>query len=74
MQQRFDWLLSNDSHPLPMNIPSMRWNLKIILIGNRETLKNFVNFNLELTQLGHYGEFKSELRLVNNKVMEIWCS
>lgn len=40
-RQRFDWLPIDESRPLPVSIPSMPLNLRIILIGERDALADF---------------------------------
>ncbi len=40
-RQRFDWLSMDESRPLPVSIPSMPLSLKIILVGERESLADF---------------------------------
>lgn len=40
-RQRFDWLSMDESRPLPVSIPSMPLSLKIITVGERESLADF---------------------------------
>ncbi|WP_251277792.1 AAA family ATPase, partial [Enterobacter hormaechei] len=40
-RQRFDWLSFDESRPLPVSIPSMPLSLKVILVGERESLADF---------------------------------
>ena len=40
-RRRFDWLSMDESRPLPVSIPSMPLSLKIILVGERESLADF---------------------------------
>ena len=56
-QQRFDWLTFDDARPLPVSIPSMPINLKVILVGERESLADFQEMEPELTESSLYSEF-----------------
>ncbi|MDR8230865.1 AAA family ATPase, partial [Acinetobacter baumannii] len=47
-RQRFDWLSMDESRPLPVSIPSMPLSLKIILVGERESLADFQEMEPEL--------------------------
>lgn len=73
VQQRFDWLPADDSRPLPVSIPSMPLNLRLIVIGDREGLANLNDLESDLTRLALYGEFESELRITGAEEMAQWC-
>lgn len=74
LQQRFDWLPSDESSPLPVTVPSMPLDLRLLVIGNREMLANLNYLESELTKLAMYGEFESELRVDSNQDITHWCS
>ena len=40
-RQRFDWLSIDESRLLPVSIPSMPLSLKVMLVGERESLADF---------------------------------
>lgn len=73
LQQRFDWLPAHENQPLPVFVPSMLLNLRLIVIGNREGLADLNDLEPELTRLALYGEFESELRISGVKEMRKWC-
>lgn len=74
LQQRFDWLPAEESRPLPVSVPSMPLNLRLIVVGDREGLANLNDLEPELTRLTLYGEFESELRIAGADEMTQWCA
>ncbi len=47
-QRRFDWVSFDESRPLPVIVPSMPLDLKVILVGERESLAEFQEMEPEL--------------------------
>ncbi|AHF77627.1 Putative ATP-dependent protease [Sodalis praecaptivus] len=74
LQQRFDWLPVDDRRPLPVSVPSMPLNLRLIVVGDREGLADLNDLEPELTRLALYGEFESELRIAGAEEMSQWCA
>ncbi|MGP4123285.1 MAG: AAA family ATPase [Sodalis sp. (in: enterobacteria)] len=72
-QQRFDWLPADESRPLPVSIPSMPMNLRLIMIGDREGLAELNDLDPQITRFALYGEFESELRISSTEEMTQWC-
>lgn len=73
MQQRFDWLTFDDARPLPVSIPSMPLNLKVILVGERESLADFQEMEPELSESSLYSEFEDSLQLTDEETLRQWC-
>lgn len=73
VQQRFDWLSPDETRPLPVHIPSMPLDLRLILVGDRLGLADFHDMEPELGELAIYGEFEVELPLVDIDGMTLWC-
>ena len=73
VQQRFDWLSPDETRPLPVQIPSMPLDLRLILVGDRLGLGDFHDMEPELGELAIYGEFEVELPLVDIDGMTLWC-
>lgn len=73
VQQRFDWLSPDETRPLPVQIPSMPLDLRLMLIGDRLGLGDFHDMEPELGELAIYGEFEVELPLVDIDGMTLWC-
>ncbi|XBS71101.1 Lon protease family protein [Acerihabitans sp. KWT182] len=73
LQQRFDWLALDETRPLPISIPSMPLDLRLIVVGDRESLADLNDLEPGLTSLALYGEFESELKLTQPEDMQNWC-
>ncbi|CUX96635.1 AAA family ATPase [Candidatus Doolittlea endobia] len=73
LQQRFDWLPADNSRPLPISVPSMPLNLRLIILSDREGLAGMSDLEPELTRLALYGEFESEMRITETEEMAQWC-
>lgn len=39
--ERFDWVAFDESRPLPVSVPPMPLKLKVVLVGERESLADF---------------------------------
>lgn len=72
--QRFDWLSADEHRPLPVSVPSMPLDVRLIVVGDRESLADLNDLEPELTQLALYGEFESELKLSDSDDMQNWCA
>lgn len=72
-RQRFDWLAFDDSRPLPVTIPSMPLSLKVMLVGERESLADFQEMEPELCEKAIYSEYEDNLQIVDEDSQKIWC-
>ncbi|CAM3327603.1 Lon protease family protein [Yersinia entomophaga] len=72
-QQRFEWLSPDETKPLPLHIPSMPLDLRLVLVGDRLGLGDFHDMEPELGELAIYGEFEAELPLLDEEGMALWC-
>ena len=72
-RQRFDWLSIDESRPLPVSIPSMPLSLKVMLVGERESLADFQEMEPELAEQAIYSEFEDNLQIVDAETMTQWC-
>ena len=52
-RERFDWVAFDESRPLPVSVPSMPLKLKVILVGERESLADFQEMDPELSAKQH---------------------
>jgi len=73
IQQRFEWLPSHETRPLPLHIPTIPLDLRLVIVGNRLNLGDFHDIEPELGKLSIYGEFETELPLNNINDMSLWC-
>jgi Lon-like ATP-dependent protease len=72
-QQRFDWLSPDESRPLPIGIPSMPMQLKLVLCGDRDAMADFQEMEPELASLAIYSEYEESLRIEEQEDMALWC-
>jgi Lon-like ATP-dependent protease len=64
-RQRFDWLSIDESRPLPVSIPSMPLSLKVMLVGERESLADFQEMEPELAAQAIYSEYEDTLQFAD---------
>ncbi|PLK58429.1 Lon protease [Candidatus Palibaumannia cicadellinicola] len=74
IQQRFDWLPVNPSRSIPVYIPSMPLNLRLIVIGNNEVLAALNAREPDLLRVALYGEFELNKCINNATDITEWCS
>ncbi len=72
-RQRFDWLSMDESRPLPVSIPSMPLNLRIILVGERDSLADFQDMEPELAAQAIYSEYEDNLQIDDADTLKLWC-
>lgn len=72
-QGRFDWISPDESRPLPVHIPSLPLNLKLILVGERESLADFQDMEPEMASVAIYSEFEENLQIASPEEMALWC-
>lgn len=72
-RQRFDWVSFDESRPLPVSVPSMPLQLKVILVGERDSLAEFQEMEPELAAQSIYSEYEENLQITDADVMAQWC-
>ena len=72
-RQRFDWLSMDESRPLPVSIPSMPLSLKIITVGERESLADFREMEPELAAQAIYSEYEDTLQFADADTLKARC-
>jgi Lon-like ATP-dependent protease len=73
IQGRFDWISPDETRPLPVNIPSLPLSLKLVLVGERESLADFQDMEPELATSAIYSEFEENLQIASADDMALWC-
>ncbi|SCC27156.1 Lon-like ATP-dependent protease [Kosakonia oryzendophytica] len=71
-QRRFDWVSFDESRPLPVIVPSMPLDLKVILVGERESLAEFQEMEPELASQAIYSEYEETLQIADAETMAVW--
>ncbi|MCQ8780297.1 Lon protease family protein, partial [Escherichia coli] len=63
----------DESRPLPVSVPSIPLKLKVILVGERESLADFQEMEPELSEQAIYSEFEDTLQIVDAGSVSQWC-
>ncbi|MBP2848780.1 S16 family serine protease [Dickeya oryzae] len=71
---QYHWLSPDERRPLPVEIPSMPVDLRLVVLGDRDSLGDIHDMEPELGELAIYGEFESHLQLIEPEDMVHWCS
>lgn len=69
---RFDWFSQDETRPLPVSVPPLPLNLKVVLVGDRESLADFQEMEPELSLLAIYSEFEDTLQITDPEAMALW--
>lgn len=69
---RFDWFSQDETRPLPISVPSLPLQLKVVLVGDRESLADFQEMEPELSLLAIYSEFEDNLQITDAQTMSLW--
>ncbi|MCW1874612.1 Lon protease family protein [Erwinia sp. INIA-01] len=72
VNQRFDWYSQDETRPLPLDVPSMPMQLRLVLTGDRDALADFQDMEPELASLSLYSEFEENIQLVDEEEFTNW--
>lgn len=71
-QRRFDWVSFDESRPLPVSVPSMPLDLKVVLVGERDSLADFQEMEPELAAQAIYSEYEETLQVTDSDTLRVW--
>ncbi|WP_312606451.1 Lon protease family protein [Kosakonia cowanii] len=71
-QRRFDWVSFDESRPLPVSVPSMPLDLKVVLVGERESLAEFQEMEPELAAQAIYSEYEETMQVTDSDTLRVW--
>jgi Lon-like ATP-dependent protease len=71
-QRRFYWVSFDESRPLPVSVPSMPLDLKVVLVGERESLADFQEMEPELAAQAIYSEYEETLQVTDSDTLRVW--
>lgn len=74
IKQKFEWISPDESHPLPLSIPTMPLDLRIVLVGDRLSLAELQDFEPEFYSTSIYAEFENELQVKSASQIEQWIN
>ncbi|WP_199784054.1 AAA family ATPase [Cronobacter dublinensis] len=72
--KRFDWMAPDESRPLPVSVPSLPLSLRVVLVGDRESLADFQEMEPVLAQQAIYSEYEDDLQIADEEDVTLWCS
>ena len=72
-QGRFDWLSPDETRPLPVKIPSLPLNIKLVLVGERISLADFHEIEPEMAAMAIYSEYEDNLQITESEDVKLWC-
>lgn len=72
-QRQFQWLTPDETRPLPISIPPMPLELRLIVVGDRHGLADFHDMEPEVCGQAVYGEYEDDLQLTEPDDMVQWC-
>ncbi len=73
-QKRFDWLPADEAHPLPVSVPSLPLEVKVVLCGDRDALADFQETEPELAEFAIYSEYEENLQVEEPEQLVAWCN
>lgn len=73
IQGRFDWISPDETRPLPVKIPSLALDFKLVLVGERDSLADFQEMEMDLASAAIYSEFEDNLQITSADEMALWC-
>ncbi|OCG42151.1 Lon protease [Gilliamella sp. Bif1-4] len=74
IKQEFEWVSADESHPLPLSIPPMPLDLRIILVGDRLSLAELQDLEPEFYSTSIYTEFENELPINSPEQIGHWVN
>lgn len=72
-QGRFDWYSQDERQPLPVSIPPLPLQLRLVLCGDRDALANFQDLDSEVYKIAHYSEFEENMQVLKKDDITAWC-
>lgn len=73
-QESYHWVSPDETRSLPVSIPAMPLDIKLLLVGDRVSLGELNDMEPELLESAFYGEFEADLPLSEPDDMEKWCA
>ncbi|MEX5381881.1 Lon protease family protein [Cronobacter muytjensii] len=72
--KRFEWIAPDESRPLPVSLPSLALDLRVVLVGDRESLADFQEMEPVLAQQAIYSEYEDDLQIADEEDISLWCN
>ncbi|QDY41555.1 AAA family ATPase [Candidatus Pantoea soli] len=72
-QGRFEWFSQDERQPLPVTVPPLPLQLRLVLCGDRDALASFQELDVEAHEMALYSEFEENLQVLDEEEMTAWC-
>lgn len=72
-QGRFEWFSQDERQPLPVTVPPLPLQLRLVLCGDRDALASFQELDVEAHEMALYSEFEENLQVLHEEEMTAWC-
>jgi len=70
----YEWFSTDDANPLPISIPSMPLDLRIILVGDRLSMAEMQDDDPEFFDTSLYAEYENDLHLKSDQDLQNWAA
>jgi len=74
ISEEYQWFSTDDSNPLPITIPSMPLDLRIVLVGDRLSMADLQDFDTEFYDSALYAELENDLLIKSDEDIVKWST
>lgn len=71
---QYQWFSTDDGNPLPVTIPSIPLDLRVILVGDRISMSELQDYDPEFYQTALYAEFENDLLIKSEIDIKNWIA
>ncbi|MCX8957424.1 AAA family ATPase [Erwinia psidii] len=72
LTQQYDWYSPDETRPLPVAIPPMPMQFRLVLAGERDALADFQEMEPDLSMQALYSEFEESLQIGDGEDFSLW--
>ncbi|WP_392560469.1 AAA family ATPase [Orbus mooreae] len=72
--EEYQWVSTDDANPLPIAIPSMPLDLRIVLVGDRLSMAELQDYDPEFFDTSLYAEFEGDLLVQSDEELKQWSA
>lgn len=69
---QYEWFSTDETHPLPISIPAMPLDLRIVLVGDRLSMAELQDYEPEFFDSTLYAEFENDLLIKSAQDIKNW--
>ncbi|WP_157989763.1 AAA family ATPase [Candidatus Erwinia haradaeae] len=72
IHKKYEWYSHDEHAPLPLDIPSMPMQLRLLLLGERDMIEALQNLDSEVSSISLYSEFEDKIEIFNDMSLINW--